>query len=145
MNQAFFSPGDTCLDAIIRSLNNSTSSIKICVFTISDDRITKAILKQQWKNIPIQIITDNDKCNDLGSDINQLFESGIDVKVDRTPYHMHHKYALIDDKVVLTGSYNWTKSAALYNHENLILTSNKDIVEKFVIEFNKLWVEMEDY
>jgi phosphatidylserine/phosphatidylglycerophosphate/cardiolipin synthase-like enzyme len=145
MEKVFFSPGDQCRDAIIHHLDNSLSSIKICVFTISDDRISDMILHRHARGMKIQIITDNDKCYDLGSDIEKLCKAGIEVRVDKTPYHMHHKFAIIDNKTVLTGSYNWTLSAARYNHENILVTSDKDVVSKFKGEFDKLWDMMVEY
>lgn len=145
MEQVFFSPGNECRDAIIHQLQQSVSSLRICVFTISDDRITEEILYRHSMGISIQIITDNDKCYDLGSDIEKLCKAGIEVKVDKTPYHMHHKFAVIDNKTVLTGSYNWTRSAALYNHENIVLSTDKQVVKKFRNEFEKLWDQMVDY
>jgi phosphatidylserine/phosphatidylglycerophosphate/cardiolipin synthase-like enzyme len=55
---------------------------------------------------------------------------------------MHHKFAIVDNTVVVTGSYNWTRSAALYNHENIVVTSAKPIVAGFCEEFDRLWAEM---
>jgi phosphatidylserine/phosphatidylglycerophosphate/cardiolipin synthase-like enzyme len=141
-NQVYFSPGNDCLDAIIHQMNAARSSLKICVFTISDDRITRAILDAHRRGIGIKIITDNEKLYDQGSDVRQLAQARISVRVDNTANHMHHKFAIIDNRVVLTGSYNWTRSAALYNHENILITSDKSIVVDFYGEFDRLWAEM---
>lgn len=145
MEQVFFSPGNDCRDTIIRQINDSVSSLLICVFTISDDRISDTLIYKHSQGVNIQVITDNDKCYDLGSDIEKLCKAGIDVRVDKTPYHMHHKFAIIDNKTVLTGSYNWTRSAAVNNHENLILSTEKQVVKKFKQEFEKLWEQMLAY
>lgn len=58
---------------------------------------------------------------------------------------MHHKFAIIDNEAVLTGSYNWTRSAANYNHENILITHDRDTVLAYCQEFDKLWKEMQDY
>ncbi|MFC5269963.1 phospholipase D-like domain-containing protein [Adhaeribacter terreus] len=142
INKAYFSPGTDCQQAIISAIENAQNSIKICVFTISDDQITNAILKAHWKNINIRILTDNEKLFDLGSDIRQLAQAGIAVRTDNTRNHMHHKFALIDNELLITGSYNWTRSAALYNHENVIVSNSKELVQDFLVEFNSLWPEM---
>jgi phosphatidylserine/phosphatidylglycerophosphate/cardiolipin synthase-like enzyme len=139
----YFSPGEECLNAILAGIDAATSSLKICVFTISDDRITNAILAAHGKGIKIQLLTDNEKLFDKGSDIKQLAQAGVKVKVDNTPNHMHHKFTIIDHAHVLTGSYNWTRSAALYNHENILVTSDAHAVAAYSQEFNRLWEEME--
>ena len=144
VNHAYFSPGDTCLNAIIASIKSAKSSLKICVFTISDDRITRAILRAHRSGIQVKILTDNEKLYDKGSDIRELKQAGIPVRVDNTANHMHHKFAILDNQTVLTGSYNWTRSAALYNHENLIITNEKTLVTNFCREFDRLWNELVD-
>jgi len=52
---------------------------------------------------------------------------------------MHHKYAVFDEKTTLTGSYNWTRSAAEYNEENIVITADSRITRQFLNEFEKLW------
>jgi mitochondrial cardiolipin hydrolase len=141
-NKAYFSPGDTCLNAIIENIKSAKATLEICVFTISDDRITRTILQAHRHGLKVKILTDNEKLYDKGSDIRELAQAGVPVRVDNTSNHMHHKFALIDRKKILTGSYNWTRSAALYNHENLIITNEKTMVSDFCAEFDRLWAEM---
>ncbi|MDB5260849.1 MAG: hypothetical protein JWQ14_130 [Adhaeribacter sp.] len=142
INHAYFSPGDTCLNAIIAAIKSARQSVHICVFTISDDRITRTILQAHRSGIKVRVLTDNEKLYDKGSDIRELAQAGVAVRVDNTTNHMHHKFAVVDNQTILTGSYNWTRSAALYNHENLLVTSEKNIVSDFSREFDRLWAEM---
>ena len=142
INKAYFSPGTECQQAIISAIDNAKTSLKICVFTISDDQITAAILRAHERNIPIKLLTDDEKLLDVGSDIRQLAQAKIEIRTDDTRNHMHHKFALIDNHLLITGSYNWTRSAAMYNHENIIVSDNKELVNDFLVEFEKLWNAM---
>lgn len=142
VNHAYFSPGTACLNAILSGIDSARSSLKICVFTISDDRITQAIRQAHRRGVQVRILTDNEKLFDRGSDIRELTAAGIPVRVDESPNHMHHKFALLDNHTLLTGSYNWTRSAALYNHENLLVTNQKSLVQDFSREFDRLWQEL---
>lgn len=144
-SRAYFSPGDDCRNAIVQQMNLSLRHLKICVFTISDDAITSAILNAHRKGISVRIITDNDKSMDHGSDIRQLAREGIPVKIDVTRNHMHHKFMVSDDKSLITGSYNWTLSAARYNHENILLTKEAGVIESFSKGFDQLWDEMVEF
>ncbi len=137
-----FTPGDNCVAKILEFLEAAKKTIDICVFTISDDRISKKISKCMDNGIKVRIISDNDKQYDRGSDVNWLNDKGIEVKVDMTRNHMHHKFAIVDNEKIITGSYNWTRSASKYNHENFIISSSKKTVEKFSKEFSKLWKQM---
>jgi len=144
-SHAFFSPGEDCLNAIILAIDDAEKTMKICVFTISDDRISEAIVRAHRRGVSIQIITDNKKLHDAGSDIRELAAKGLNVRVDKTRSHMHHKFAIFDETRVLTGSYNWTRSAAMFNHENILITDNLSIVQDYSREFDRLWESMMKY
>ena len=131
-NQVFFSAGEYCVNHIIDLINEAYNHLDICVFTISDDRISREIVDVMKNEVAISIISDNFKMEDTGSDILDLSRVGIPVKLDTSTNHMHHKFMIIDKKIVLTGSHNWTRSAALYNQENIISSDDEFVVEKFV-------------
>lgn len=140
--EAFFSPQDNCPQKIANLLQLSDRSVDICVFTITDDRITEAILDVHRRHVPIRVITDDDKSEDIGSDISRLKRYGVDVRTDRTRYHMHHKFAIFDQDQLLTGSYNWTRSASQNNEENFIVTDNTTLVVAFANAFEDLWQKL---
>ncbi|MBI9065835.1 MAG: hypothetical protein JEZ09_01005 [Salinivirgaceae bacterium] len=143
--RVFFSPGDECLLAIIDHLNKAVSNIDICVFTISDNRLSDKIIEAHRRGVRIRIITDDDKSNDRGSDIHKMAELGIDIKMDNSSYHMHHKFAIFDKVDVITGSFNWTRSAAEYNQENILVSSDKHVISAYVNKFESLWQLMKIY
>ena len=145
MNNAYFSPGDKCKNAIIQHLGLAQQHVDICVFTISDDDIANKILDIHKRGINVRIITDNDKVNDRGSDIHMLSQAGINTKTDSTDDHMHHKFALIDHRFLINGSFNWTRSASERNQENVVITNNKALITKFADYYDKLWDEMMQY
>lgn len=142
-SQAFFSPGTACLQAINQQLRAAKRSVDICVFTLSDDRITAEVLAAHRRGVSLRCISDNDKEFDLGSDIGQLRAAGIPVALDRTDAHMHHKFAIFDGMRLLNGSYNWTRSAASFNEENLVLSNDPSLVRRFADEFDSLWKELQ--
>ena len=56
---------------------------------------------------------------------------------------MHHKFVVIDDRLVAFGSFNWTSQAVTCNNESLVITNDSLIVAPFCKEFAKLWLQME--
>ncbi len=143
ISDSYYSPGDQCASKIISLLNRAKYSVDICVFTISDNNISKAISAAHQRGVKVKIVSDNDKANDLGSDIYSLAKQGLNIRIDRTPNHMHHKFAVVDSKELINGSFNWTRSASKYNHENVVVTNDIQLVESFLKEFEKLWKESE--
>ena len=95
---AFFSPGEECLQEIVHRFQTAKHTADLCVFTITDDRISRSILEAHRRGVKVRIISDAEKANDLGSDLKQFAENGIAVKLLRAvshsdPHaagHMHH-------------------------------------------------------
>lgn len=137
--ESYFSPGETCLRAILASIRNARSSIDVCVFTITDDRISDALLDAHKGGAKVRIISDDDKSEDRGSDLDRFERAGIDTRTDRTEAHMHHKFAIFDRDTLLTGSYNWTRSAERANQENVVLTDDPRLTGDFQGCFDRLW------
>lgn len=134
-----FSPGDDCRRKIVDLLHGAKKSIAICVFTISDDRISEQILNAHKRAINVRIITDNDKANDKGSDVDTMQKQGVAVRKDRSSNHMHHKFAVIDQQLLINGSFNWTRSASERNEENILVTARPQAVQAFQAKFEELW------
>ena len=142
-SEALFSPHDDCSSRIQALIQTTRDYLDICVFTITDDSISGAILDAHRRNVNVRIISDNDKANDLGSDVDELRQRGIPVAIDQTEYHMHHKYAIFDQSRLLTGSYNWTIGAARYNEENFVITADIKLLDAYQRHFNSLWKELQ--
>ena len=140
--EALFSPGEDCQQRITQLIRAARKQLDICVFTITDDRLCEAILEAHGRGLALRIITDNEKAFDLGSDVPRLQAADIPLKVDQTPFHMHHKFALFDRQLLLTGSYNWTRGAARDNLENFVVTSERRLVDPFCEMFERLWAKL---
>jgi phosphatidylserine/phosphatidylglycerophosphate/cardiolipin synthase-like enzyme len=137
--EAHFSPGDACLRRIVSLLDHAAAAVDACVFTITDDRISRAIEAAHRRGVRVRIVSDDDKARDAGSDIARLARAGVAVVVDRSPAHMHHKFAVFDRRVLLSGSYNWTRGAADSNSENILVTGDPRLVRAYQTEFDGLW------
>ena len=139
VSSAYFSPGDTCLRRLTDLMRGCRETLDICVFTIADDRLTDAILDCHKRGVQVRVVSDNDKQHDSGSDIARLRDRGVPVRLDDSPYHMHHKFALVDGRLLANGSFNWTRSATEKNDENLVVTDDANLVRVFGLQFEKLW------
>lgn len=133
-----FSPGEMGLELINRELRGAKKTLDICVFTITDNRISDSITKAHDRGIAVRVITDNDKQFDDGSDIARMVRVGVPTRFDPDTDHMHHKFAIVDGQRLITGSYNWTHSATR-NHENVTVLSDGELIEAFSQEFDRLW------
>ncbi|MFO0798819.1 MAG: phospholipase D-like domain-containing protein [Gemmataceae bacterium] len=143
----FFAPGDACWRHLVSRISQTRRTLDLCVFTVTDDRVSHPILDAHRRGVKVRIVTDNEKAHDAGSDVHKFQAAGIPVKVDDVPGpgvsgltgHMHHKFALFDGTRLVNGSYNWTRGAAECNYENLVDSADPKLVAAFAAEFDRLW------
>ena len=143
--EAFFSTHERLREQAIEEIHRAQEFIDVCVFTISDNYISEALIAKKKEGVRVRIITDNDKMYDKGSDIKWLFSEKIPVKMDDNDAHMHHKFAIFDRKRLLNGSFNWTRSATEKNQENFLVTTSKKLVDAYEDQFDHLWETLDYY
>lgn len=141
---AYFSPGESCRRKIRDLCRQARKSVDICVYTISDDQLSEEILACHLRGVTVRIISDNEKQYDAGSDIQWLRDKGVPLRIDSGPYHMHHKFALFDGRLLLNGSFNWTRSATTSNEENLLVIDHPQLLADYAREFESLWARYAD-
>ena len=96
-----------------------------------------------WKFDPTLDVSGDEYTRRLELANTKLRAAGVPVRVDRTDAHMHHKFAVFDRELLLTGSYNWTRSAANQNYENIIVTDDARLATTFANVFEQYWDELE--
>ncbi|RIA32025.1 phospholipase D-like protein [Ectopseudomonas oleovorans] len=138
-SSAHFSPGESCRQRIRDLCRQARESVDVCVYTISDNQLSYELIAVHRRGIAVRIISDSEKRFDAGSDIQHLVEQGVPLRIDNSPFHMHHKFALFDGRLLLNGSFNWTRSASTSNEENLLVTDDPHLVAEYRREFDKLW------
>jgi mitochondrial cardiolipin hydrolase len=139
VSEAHFSPGEDCRHRIVSLLDGAQRTLDVCVFTITDDPIAAAVLRAEKRGVRVRVITDDLKLLAPGSDIARFRRAGVSVATDQMPAHMHHKFALVDRWILIAGSYNWTRDAAVANLGDVISTSDFALVRAFSVRFDELW------
>lgn len=134
-----FAPHTDCNELLRRALAECAASAELCVFTLTDDTLTRALLEAHRRGVGVRVISDDDKSLDPGSDLAWLSDRGIQVRTDAGPEHMHHKFAIFDARRLASGSFNWTRSASRHNYENVLLTDDSRLVAAYREEFERLW------
>lgn len=140
--EAYFAPEDDIVARLRDLLDEAERSIDACVFTITDDRLSHALLDAHRRGVRVRVVTDDLKSLDEGSDAERLRKAGLALRYDASEHHMHHKFVVFDGDLLATGSYNWTRSAARFNRENVLVTSEPRLVSRFDAEFVRLWGEL---
>ncbi len=139
--KAFFSPRGGCSAAIIKTINQAQTSIDIAIYSFTNRKIADALIKAYKRGVKIRIVSDKGTARGRRCVLPLLENLGIPVRYKRGSGGglMHNKYAVIDRKIVITGSFNWTKSAEYRNDENLLIINNQDLAKIYEENFKKLW------
>ncbi|KAG8173672.1 hypothetical protein JTE90_016981 [Oedothorax gibbosus] len=130
-----------CIQLIAKYINNAEHSIFIQACSITHESILDALNAARAKIIDLKILIDTKAFDDKGEKVRNIISGGIEVRYDKTcPRGIaHSKTIIIDEDVVLTGSFNLTKSAQNFNQENLLQMKNLKLNGMFKEQFYKKW------
>lgn len=124
-------------DVILSYLNNAKVSIDIAMAWFTSDVFLPILLQKKEENLRIRIIINNDVVNAIhGCDLSSFSLKRIKGKNGGL---MHNKLCIIDNQVVITGSYNWSDNAENKNVENIAIIQDNKIASATTQEFNQLW------
>jgi len=136
-----FFPSPENEQKLVSYFKNAKKQILVCVFTISNHHIANALREAHERGLDVRIITDDVFAAKDESDVQDLAREGVQVRTDDSKSAlMHNKFAVIDDKYLVTGSYNWTAQATYHNQENVVILENNVGVTTFKKHFEDLWV-----
>lgn len=108
-------------NVIQKELFNAKSSIKIVVAWFTNDLLFQPLVLKQKAGVNVEIILNKDEINcseDNSIDFDELVNVGGSVRWNDTKQLLHDKFCIIDGRIVISGSYNWTNKAE-YNEENV--------------------------
>jgi len=134
----YFCPEDECSKHIVDVINKAKKSIYFMTFSFTNEDIADAILFKDQR-ISIKGIFETTQAGSSYSQYQRLKDFGLEVIKDRNKANMHHKVFIIDNEIVITGSFNPSESGDKRNDENILIIHDKFIAEKYLKEFGKVW------
>jgi phosphatidylserine/phosphatidylglycerophosphate/cardiolipin synthase-like enzyme len=132
----FFCPEDNCKEQVLRLLNEAETSIYFMTFSFTDFDIANLLVSK--KDLDVRGVMESKRVNMQYNQYKNLVGK-IDVRKDQNKYTMHHKVFIIDNRTVITGSYNPTKAANTKNDENILVIHDREIAKLFLDEFDELY------
>jgi hypothetical protein len=130
---------DNISQEVIKNILSAKQSIKIAMAWFTNFDIFKVIKhKLESSDIDIFLVTNNDLINNGGYclNFNELINSGLKIYLYEYPDMINHKFCIIDNTLVMTGSYNWTYFAEAVNRENLLIINDENVVNDYINEFD---------
>lgn len=138
--EVYFSPDDNVRSALLKLLDTASSSIYFLAYSFTSDELGSALLRAQAAGLTVSGVMDADQgLSNLGTELAAFRDARLDVRLDGNPGQMHDKVFILDDKVVVLGSYNFTGNAERTNDENLIVIHNPSIAKEYLQEFQRIY------
>lgn len=138
MEKAFFTK---IRSKIIPLLNDAQNEVVIAMAWFTSSELFDALLSCLKRSVNVELIILDNGINYMyyAPDFNLLIEAGGHLRIaDSSVGFMHHKFCVIDNKIAITGSYNWTYYAETRNVENIVITDNMEIVNLYLTEYKRL-------
>jgi len=134
----YFCPEDACSRHVINNLKEADNEIYFMTFSFTHDGIGQTLIDKHNEELRIKGILEKTRKSKY-SEYHDLKNNSIEVKWDEYKYVMHHKIFIIDNKTVITGSFNPTKSGDEKNDENILIIHDENIAKQYLEEFERVW------
>ncbi|MCS6962493.1 phospholipase D-like domain-containing protein [Thermoflexus sp.] len=135
----YFAPEDPTVEAIRQVIQGARERIVFMAFSFTHPQIGNALLERAQAGVEIHGVFETVGAEAPASQFRRLRRAGIDVLKDGNPYNMHHKVFIIDRRIVLFGSYNFSRNAAQDNDENFLIVADPGMAMRFEAEFARVY------
>jgi phosphatidylserine/phosphatidylglycerophosphate/cardiolipin synthase-like enzyme len=136
----YFSPDDHVLTALYSLLSEAEVSIYFLAFSFTSNELGEIVRTQSDAGLEIKGVMDKEQvASNTGTEYDPFKQAELDVRIDGIDGQMHHKIFIVDGKIVVMGSYNFSRAAEERNDENVIVIYNEDIAKFFMDEFDRVY------
>lgn len=133
--EAYFCPEDGCMEAVKRKLRTANSSILFAAYSFTSAEIANDLILKRSEGVAVAGVIEKFTTGSKYSKHNALAANGINVTLEGSKRLMHHKFFVIDNKTVITGSFNPTENADRRNDENIIIIENPEVAKEYSDEY----------
>jgi len=138
--KVLFSPKGGISKELLSMYKAAKTDIKIAVLGFTTKYQARGLIAAQKRGVKVQVLLDKNNAERAYSLGPYLAREGITVRYYTPPGgSMHHKFIIVDDKNLATGSYNLSNDAEFRNSESMLFTSNTKLISAFKAEFDRLW------
>lgn len=139
--ETYFAAEGQVAGRVTEALNTAQKSIHFMTFSFTHNEMGNVVADKIAQGVTVQGVFDNTQAGSRYSQYHHLKELGADVVRDGNPRAMHHKVFIIDEKTVITGSFNFSQAADRSNDENLLIIEDPEIARRYLQEFRRVHAE----
>jgi phosphatidylserine/phosphatidylglycerophosphate/cardiolipin synthase-like enzyme len=140
-----FSPDGKCTAAIVEQIDNAKSKILVQAYSFTSVPIAKALINAHKRGIRVEAILDKSQKKEKYTSATFLNNAGVPTFIDSKHAIAHNKIMIIDNVIIITGSFNFTKAAEEKNAENILIISSEELAKKYLENWSKHMEHSEAY
>ena len=130
--QVYFSPHGRATEAVVNALNQATNTVFVQAYSFTSAPIARALVEARRRAVKVQVILDKSQRTEKYSEADFLQHENIPTLIDAEHAIAHNKIIIIDNYLVLTGSFNFTKAAEENNAENLLVLNDPLLAARYL-------------
>jgi len=135
-----FTSEDPALEkAIIPIVKSAKKSIRFLAFSFTDYPLADAMSQRAQAGVDVAGVFEKTGSETEASELKTLMCRKIPVRQDGNPSFLHDKVIVVDERIVITGSLNFSTNAEESNDENVIIIDNAEIARLYMQEFERVW------
>ena len=142
--QILFAAEDDVAAHLLRYLDNAQSSIRFLAFSFTHDAMGESIRNRYIAGVDVMGVFEKTGSSTEYSELGKMYCAGMAVRRDENRSFLHDKVIIIDDRIVITGSFNFSDNADESNDENVLIIDNPEIAALYLQEFNRIWAMSSD-
>jgi hypothetical protein len=134
--------------AIVQAIDRATETLEIALPSFTSDVLGQAVIRAFRRGVSVRVILASGQENEIGSEYSSLLEAGVTVIQTPRTAPFHHRFAVIDGAIVVTGSYEWLDPESVRRYDTALIIDCTDATSgdlstasSFLDTFNSLWAE----
>lgn len=129
---AYFTTGQDCTHQITDNISKGDHSVLVQTYSFTSKDIADALIEAKNRGVKVKVLLDKSQRKQKYSLLPYIVDAGIPVWIDSKPAIAHNKVMIIDEKEVITGSFNFTDGAQKRNAQNLAFIADTKLAKEFI-------------
>ena len=135
----YFTPVANAAVPIVKAIDASEREVLVQAYGFTHNGIAQALVRAHERGVKVRVLLDQKSQSTNRYVMGLLTDAQIELRQDGKHAIAHNKVVVIDQAIVITGSFNFTNSAASRNAENFLVLKSEDLAEQYRLQWKNHW------
>jgi len=136
--ETYFASEEDPSERLVQLIRSAQTKIDFLAFSYTRDDLGQAMLERSRAGVKVRGVFERTGSETRFSEFGAMRSAGLEVYQDGSPYVMHHKVIVVDDRYTVFGSFNFSDNAADNNDENLLIVDDPTFSRAFLAEVDRM-------